>query len=192
MGSPTLAQAAEIRQQLAVLQAKIQSMQPLQSSFNTSNQFHSANQSQPNPPPRTIAQPTFDTPYTLPQTHRTINSKSPLSEGLQSSPWPPSYKPIILPKFNGTSDPRQFIISFEAAVASASRNEAVLAKSFVMAAKGDALAWYSMLKSSSVYPWEDLRDKILANFKGFISESLTSMDLFQCKQNQREALNDYF
>ena len=46
----TSSQAAEIRQQLAILQAEIQSMQPSQSSFNTSNQFHSANQSKLNPP----------------------------------------------------------------------------------------------------------------------------------------------
>jgi len=83
-------------------------------------------------------------------------------------------------------------MSFEAAMASAGGNDTVLAKSFVIVAKGDALAWYSMLKPSSVYPWEDLRDKILANFKGFTSESLTSMDLFQCKQNQGEILKDYF
>ena len=133
-------------------------MQPSQSSFNTSNQFHSANQRQPNPPPRTTAQPTFGTPYTLPQTHRTIDSKSPLSEGLQNSPWPPSYKPITLPKFNRRSDPRQFIMSFEAAVASACGNKVVLAKSFVIVAEGDALAWYSMLKPSFVYSWEDLCD----------------------------------
>ena len=82
-------------------------------------------------------------------------------------------------------------MSFDAAVASAGGNEVVLAKSFVIAAKGDALAWYSMLRPSSIYSWEDLRDKILANFKGFTSESLTSMDLFQCKQNQGEALKDY-
>ena len=83
-------------------------------------------------------------------------------------------------------------MNFEVAVASAGGNEVMLAKSFVIATEGDALAWYSMLKPSSVYSWEDLRDKILANFKGFTSESLTSMDLFQCKQNQGEALKDYF
>jgi len=49
------------------------------------------------------------------------------------------------------SDPRQFIVSFEAAVASASGNEAVLAKSFIIAAEGGALAWYSMLKPTFVY-----------------------------------------
>ena len=83
-------------------------------------------------------------------------------------------------------------MSFEAVVASVGGNEAVLAKSFIIAAEGDALAWYSTLRPSSVYSWENLRDKILANFKGFTSESLTSMDLFQCKQNQGEGLKDYF
>ena len=68
-------------------------------------------------------------------------------------------------------------MSFEAAVASAG-DDTVLAKSFVIAAEGDALAWYSILKPSSIYSWEDLRDKIIANFKGFTTESLTSMDLF--------------
>ena len=43
-----------------------------------------------------------------------------------------------------------------------------------------------------MYLWEDLHDRIIANFKGFTVESLTLMDLFQCKQNQGEALRDYF
>jgi hypothetical protein len=124
--------------------------------------------------------------------HRTIDPKSPLSKGIQNSPWPTSYKPITLPKFNGKSDPHQFIMSFEAAVASIGKNESVLAKSFVVTAEGDALAWYSMLKPSTMYSWENLRDKILVNFKGFASKSLKSIDLFQCKQSQGEALKDYF
>ena len=83
-------------------------------------------------------------------------------------------------------------MSFEAVVASAGGNKVVLAKSFIITVEGDTLALYSILKPSSVYSWEDLCDKILANFKGFTSESLTFMDLFQCKQNQGEALKDYF
>jgi hypothetical protein len=83
-------------------------------------------------------------------------------------------------------------MSFEAAVTSTGGNNTVLAKSFIIVAERDALAWYSMLRPSSVYSWEDLRDKIIANFKGFTTEFLISMDLFQCKQNQGEALRDYF
>lgn len=63
-------------------------------------------------------------------------------------------------------------MSYEAAIASA----------------GDALAWYSMLKPKSVYSWENLQDKIMVNFQGFTNESLTSSDLFQCKQQQGESL----
>jgi len=175
------AQATEIRQQLSILQAEILSMQP---------------------PPQPTIQPTV-----LPSAGPTVNVppasyggtlrstldlRSPLSEGLKTSPWPTTYKLITLPNFNGTTDPRQFLMSFEAAVASAGGNETVMAKSFVIAAEGDALAWYSMLRPGSIYLWENLRDKILANFQGFAVESLTSTDLFQCRQGQGEALRDYF
>jgi hypothetical protein len=116
-------------------------------------------------------------------TIKTADPQSSLSKDIQTSPWPVTYKPITLPKYNGKSDPRWFIMSFEAAVASAGGNDNVLAKSFVIAAEGDALAWYSMLKPSAIYSWENIRDKILENFKGFSSESLTSTNLFQCKQS---------
>ena len=56
-------------------------------------------------------------------------------------------------------------MSFEAAIVSAGGNDTVLAKSFVITVEDDALAWYSMLRPSSVYSWEDLRDKIIANFR---------------------------
>ena len=79
-------------------------------------------------------------------------------------PWSASYKPITLPKFSGKTDPRQFLMSFEAAVALVGGNETVLPKSFVIVAKGDALAWYSMLRLGSIYSWKNLRDKILSNF----------------------------
>ena len=121
-----------------------------------------------------------------------LDLKSPLLEGLEGSPWLASYKPIALSKFNDKTDPCQFLMSFMAAVASAGENETVLTKSFVIVAEGDALAWYSMLRSGSIYSWEILCDQILANFQGFATESLTSTDLFQCKQGQGEALRDYF
>ena len=79
-------------------------------------------------------------PYTSPQVHRTTDPKSPLSEGIQNSPWSTAYKPITLPKFNGRSDPQQLIMSFEVAVASTGGNDMVLAKSFVITAEGDTLA----------------------------------------------------
>jgi len=136
---------------------------------------------QPNPLPNSVVQPVFDLPLGIPQARRTIDPRSPLYEGIQSTPWPANYKSIALPKFNSKFDPHQLNMSLEVAVASTKGNDIVLAKSFVIATEGDALSWYSMLKPSIVYSWENLHDKILANFKGFFSESMMSTDLFQCK-----------
>jgi hypothetical protein len=47
-------------------------------------------------------------------------------------------------------------MSFKTVVFSVGGNDTILAKLFVIAAEGDALAWYSMLRPSSVYSWEDL------------------------------------
>lgn len=168
-----------LRHQLAQIQVQIQSLQQATTPIMVEPNRQSL------PPPAPLV--TSHAPLV-----RAIDSKSPLSEGLQTPPWPAKHKPITLPRYNGKSDPRQFIMSFEAAIASVGGNDAVLAKSFVIAAEGNALAWYSMLRPNSIYSWENLRDQILANFKGFNAESLTSADMFSCKQRKDESLKDYF
>jgi hypothetical protein len=37
---------------------------------------------------------------------------------LQATPWPPSYKPPQLPMYDGHSDPKQFLMSYEATLLS--------------------------------------------------------------------------
>ena len=44
---------------------------------------------------------------------------SPLSVALQRTSWPPGYKPTQLPKYNATTDPTQFLMAYEATIASA-------------------------------------------------------------------------
>ena len=67
-----------------------------------------------------------------------FDDASPLSAELQATPWPPSYKPPQLPIFDGHSDPKQFLMSYEATVSSYGGNAAVMAKSFVMAVRSVA------------------------------------------------------
>jgi hypothetical protein len=94
-------------------------------------------------------------PISLIPPSKPIDNKSPLSEGLYISPWPPTYKPISLPKFNGSIDPHHFKMSSKAALASIGGNDTVLAKSVIIVAEGDALAWYSKLK-----PFADRANKM--------------------------------
>jgi hypothetical protein len=47
-----------------------------------------------------------------------FDDASPLSAELQATPWPPSYKPPQLPMYDGHSDPKQFLMSYEATISS--------------------------------------------------------------------------
>jgi hypothetical protein len=47
-----------------------------------------------------------------------FDDASPLSAELQATPWPPSYKPPQLPMYDGHSDPKQFLMSYEAIISS--------------------------------------------------------------------------
>jgi hypothetical protein len=45
-----------------------------------------------------------------------FDDASPLATELQATPWPPSYKPPQLPMYDGHSDPKQFLVSYEATI----------------------------------------------------------------------------
>jgi hypothetical protein len=76
----------------------------------------------------------------------TFDDASPLATKLQAISWPPSYKPPQLPMYDGHSDPKQFLMSYEAIISSYGGNAAAMAKSFVMADKIVAQTWYSSLR----------------------------------------------
>ena len=61
---------------------------------------------------------------------------SPLSITLQRTSWPPGYKPTQLPKYNVSADPTQFLMAYEATIASAGGDDSTMAKSFIMAYEG--------------------------------------------------------
>jgi hypothetical protein len=81
---------------------------------------------------------------------QSVDSESPLSIGLQTAPWPPKFKPVSLPKYNGFGNFRQFLMRYESAVNSAGGDDVALAKSFIIACEGPILNWYSLLPPHSV------------------------------------------
>ncbi|MGZ7907538.1 hypothetical protein, partial [Haemophilus sp. SZY H53] len=117
--------------------------------------------------------------------------KSPLSQILQTQPWPPCYNPQNLSRYDGLTDPRQFIMSYEAAVAAAGGDESTMAKSFVIILRDIAQTWYSNLRPGTVDSWASLRDKLCTNFKGITPAPSNPIELFNCKQEEREPLQDY-
>jgi hypothetical protein len=97
----------------------------------------------------------------------TFDDASPLAAELQAIPWPPSYKPPQLPMYDGHSDPKQFLMSYEATISSYGGNAVVMAKSFVMAVNNVAQTWYSSLRPGTITSWQKLKDMLVTSFQGF-------------------------
>lgn len=102
------------------------------------------------------------------------------------------YKFNMLPIFDLQSDPRQLLMSFEVVVISGGGDEATLVKSLVMVVKGLAQQWYSSLRPRTIPSWEQLKANLLVDFQVFQPIELTIADLFNCKQQLKEPLNQYF
>jgi hypothetical protein len=109
-----------------------------------------------------------------------FDDASPLSTELQATPWPQSYKPPQLPMYDGHTEPKQFLMSYEATISSYGGNTVVMAKSFVMAVKSVAQTWYSSLRPGTITSWQKLKDMLITSFQGFQTKPVTAQALFQC------------
>jgi hypothetical protein len=116
---------------------------------------------------------------------------SPLSIGLQTAPWPPKFKPISLPKYNGYGNSRQFLVRYESTVNSVGGDDVALAESFIIACEGLVLNWYSLLQPHSIYSWVDLKTKFIQALQIFHEATAQSSDLYNCKQKDREPLRSF-
>jgi hypothetical protein len=96
-----------------------------------------------------------------------------------------------LPMYDGHSDPKQFLMSYEATISTYGGNTTVMAKSFVMAVKSVAQTWYSSLRPGTITSWQKLKDMLITSFQGFQTKPVTAQALFQCTQDHEEYLQAY-
>jgi hypothetical protein len=106
----------------------------------------------------------FQPPLPPPPQLGTIDPKSPLARCLQLTPWPTNYRAVPPPKYHGNTDPRKFLMCYEATVASARGNETTFTKSIIISLEDAATNWYSRLPLGCIYSWQQLKGKFLLNF----------------------------
>jgi hypothetical protein len=121
-----------------------------------------------------------------------LDERSPLAPHLHVTPWPANFRARTCPKYNGNTDPAQYIMSYQVAVASSGGDDATMAKSFIIALEGPALTWYSRLPPLSIDSWRSLRDKFLLNFQGYRPDTDALAELSLCKQLEKETLREYY
>jgi hypothetical protein len=121
-----------------------------------------------------------------------LDERSPLAPHLQVSPWPANFRAGAYPKYNGSTDPAQYIMSYQVAVASFGGDDSTMVKSFIIELEGPALTWYTRLPPLSIDSWRSLRDKFLLNFQGCGLDTDALPELSLCKQLERETLQEYY
>jgi hypothetical protein len=87
-----------------------------------------------------------------------------LADHLRAATWPPKFRPHLPEKYDGTSNPSEFLQVYVTAITASSGNTAVMASYFNAALTGPAQTWLMNLTSGSIYSWEELCARFTTNF----------------------------
>lgn len=60
-----------------------------------------------------------------------------------------------------------------------------------MTMKGPTQHWYASIPKGHIYSWSQQRSKLLTSFRGLKMEELMSYDFHNCKQGEKESLQEY-
>jgi hypothetical protein len=87
-----------------------------------------------------------------------------LTDHLRTTSWPPKFWPHLPEKYDGTSNPLEFLQVYVTAITAAGGNTAVMATYFHVALSGPARTWLMNLALVSIYSCEELCAWFVANF----------------------------
>jgi hypothetical protein len=87
-----------------------------------------------------------------------------LADHLRAASWPSKFRPHLPEKYDGTSNPSEFLQVYVTAITAAGGNTAVMATYFHVALSGPARTWLMNLAPGSIFSREELCARFIANF----------------------------
>jgi hypothetical protein len=114
-----------------------------------------------------------------------------LADHLRVASWPPKFRPHLLKKYDGTSNPSEFLQVYVTAITAAGGNTAVMATYFHVALSGPARTWLMNLAPGSVYSWEELCAQFVANFASAYQQHGVEAHLHAVRQEPGETLRTF-
>jgi hypothetical protein len=94
-------------------------------------------------------------------------------------------------KYDGTSNPSEFLQVYVTAITAAGENTAVMATYFHVALFGPARTWLMNLTPGSVYSWEELCARFVANFASAYQQHGVEAHLHAVRQEPGETLRKF-
>jgi hypothetical protein len=111
-----------------------------------------------------------------------------LADHLRAATWPPKFRPHLPEKYDGTSNPSEFLQVYVTAITTAGGNTAVMASYFHVALTGPARTWLMNLTPGSIYSWEELYARFTANFTSAYQQHGVEAHLHAVRQEPGETL----
>jgi hypothetical protein len=87
-----------------------------------------------------------------------------LADHLRAASWLSKFRPHLPEKYDGMSNPSEFMHVYVTAITAAGGNTAVMATYFDVALSGPARTWLMNLAPGTVYSWEELYAWFTVNF----------------------------
>jgi hypothetical protein len=87
-----------------------------------------------------------------------------LAEHLRTIAWPSKFQPHLLEKYDGSTNPSEFLQVFITTITAAGGNDAIMASYFHVALTGPARTWLKNLTPGSIQSWGELCAQFMANF----------------------------
>jgi hypothetical protein len=114
-----------------------------------------------------------------------------LADHLRATSWPPKFWPHLLEKYDGTSNLSEFLQVYVTAITAAGGNIAVMATYFHVVLSGSARTWLMNLAPGSIYSWEELCARFVANFASAYQQHGVEAHLHAVRQEPGETLRTF-
>jgi hypothetical protein len=114
-----------------------------------------------------------------------------LADHLRAASWPPKFQPHLPEKYDETSNPSEFLQVYVTAITAAGGNTVVMATYFQVALSGPARTWLMNLAPGSIYSWEELCARFVANFASAYQQHGVEAHLHAVRQEPGETLRTF-
>ena len=111
-----------------------------------------------------------------------------LADHLRATSWPPKFRPHLSEKYDGASNPSEFLQVYVTTITAAGGNTTVMATYFHVALSGPAWTWLMNLAPGSVYSWEELCARFVANFASAYQQHGVEAHFHAVRQEPGETL----
>jgi hypothetical protein len=114
-----------------------------------------------------------------------------LADHLRAATWPPKFRPHLLEKYDGTTNPSKFLQVYVTAITTEGGDTAVMATYFHVALSGPARTWLMNLTPGSIYSWEELCARFASNFASAYQRHGVEAHLHAVRQEPGDTLRTF-